>query len=255
MTQILAAQDIRFAWGGSREPWLDVDRLEIETGKLYGLLGRNGAGKTTLIKLLCGGLRPHAGRVELSADGRVFDVADRRPESLREVVFVTESCDLPSIHAEKFGSLAGPFYPRFEMATFLGHLNALDVPTRVVMTQLSFGQRRKVQIAFALATRASLTFLDEPTNGLDVVAQVTLRKLLIEHISDDRSLVVSTHHVREFETVIDEALVLERGRMLAREAVEVLRDTSGFDGLETWYMQLIGAETARTAGRAQHDLV
>ena len=200
MQTVIQAENLFFSWSGPENEWFRDLSLTLEGGRLYGLLGRNGAGKTTLIKLLCGLLRPAAGTaryVPLNAR-----MADRPPEALTEVVFVAESSELPPLPVERFGHYAGALYPRYEHARYLDILRALEVPPHARMEALSFGQRRKAHIAFALATDARMVFLDEPTNGLDVAAQILLRKLLIAQLAAHRSIVVSTHHVREFENVL-----------------------------------------------------
>jgi len=92
----------------------------------------------------------------------------------------------------------------------------------------------------ALATDAKLLFLDEPSNGLDIASQIVLRKMLISHLTPEHSMVISTHHVREFETIIDKALVLDGGVMLAQADVAELQVQPKFSDLENWYAELTG---------------
>ena len=252
MVNILETQDLSFSWSPTRDEWFQHLLLKLEGGHIYGLMGRNGAGKTTMIKLLCGCLRPHSGASLIQVGGHQLVAAERRPEALAEIVFVPESADLPPVTPPELAKLVGPLYPRFSEDTFAAHLEALEIPRDVKIPRLSFGQRRKVHIAFALATNASLVFLDEPSNGLDIAAQIVLRKLLIAHIAADRSVVVSTHHVREFEHVVDEVLVLEHGRILAHESVAALQESGDFEDLESWYARLIGVSSSPNAMRTSH---
>jgi len=246
MQTLIQAEHLHFSWGltGSTagSDWFRDLNLSLQGGHLYGLLGRNGAGKTTLIKLLCGLLHPTAGVARYVPLDAVM--GERKPEALTEVVFVAESSELPPLPVERFGHYAGALYPRYEHARYLDILRALEVPSHARMQTLSFGQRRKAHIAFALATDARLVFLDEPTNGLDIAAQILLRKLLIAQLAPHRSFVVSTHHVREFENVLDEIIVLDCGRVLAHERMDTLQAQVDYSDLENWYARLIGIDKA-----------
>jgi ABC-2 type transport system ATP-binding protein len=244
MTVLLEAQNLYFSWNRSGSGWFQNLNLSLETGHIYGLMGRNGAGKTTLLKLLVGGLKPSSGTVDISLPHVKAASFERTPESLSEIVFVAENSELPNMTAAQLGEYAGRLYPRFSLDRYHEYLKALEVGSEQSLPRLSFGQRRKAHIAFALATNASLIFLDEPSNGLDVAAQIVLRKLLIAQAGADRSIVVSTHHVREFETVIDRIMVLDQGRVLADELTENLASQPNFQDLETWYAQKIGLNTS-----------
>ncbi|MCA2961613.1 MAG: ABC transporter ATP-binding protein [Silvanigrellales bacterium] len=252
MPTLVRADALNFAWTADDPPLFQDFSLTLESGKLYGLLGRNGAGKTSLVKLLCGLLTPTRGDVVHTPSG--LSVSKRLPPTLCDVVFVAESSVLPELPVDTFGRLAGRLYPRFDFPRFLELLNTLEVPARKSVASLSFGQRRKAHVAFALATDASLVFLDEPTNGLDIAAQIALRRLLVAQAAPHRSLVVSTHHVREFENILDTVLVLEKGRLLAQESVEDLRSKPGATHLENWYAGLIGLKGApEFSQKAKHD--
>jgi ABC-2 type transport system ATP-binding protein len=254
MTVLLEAESLYFSWDHRGSGWFQNLNLSLETGHIYGLMGRNGAGKTTLLKLLMGCLKPSAGNIRTSsAQGKVESFI-RSPDSLSETVFVAENSELPNMTAFKLGEHAGRLYPRFSLSQYGDHLKALEVRSDQSLPSLSFGQRRKAHIAFALATNASMIFLDEPSNGLDVAAQIVLRKLLIAQAGDTRSIVVSTHHVREFETVIDRMIVLDQGRILANEMTENLAAEPNFKDLETWYAQKIGVNTSSYVPKGvQHE--
>lgn len=243
MSPLVRAHGLTFAWSPDGPPLFQNLNLELAPGRLYGLLGRNGAGKTTLVKLLCGLLSPTEGMV--THEATQLALSKRLPSTLCDVVFVAESSVLPALPADTFGRLAGALYPRFEQGRYLELLNALEVPSRKNVASLSFGQRRKVHVAFALATHASLVFLDEPTNGFDIAAQILLRRLLVAELAPHRSLVVSTHHVREFENVLDTVLVLEKGRLVAQESLDDLRAAPGATNLESWYAGLIGLASSQ----------
>lgn len=252
MSKILEAHNLSFQWNESGG-WMRHLNLTLEGGHIYGLLGRNGAGKTTLIKLMTGCLRPHSGVVKFLGHNLDCDVSRRAPNVLAEMVFVAESSDLPPFPVSEFGRLTGALYPRYSQQQYQENLNVLEVPSGENIGKLSFGQRRKAHIAFALATGASLMFLDEPTNGLDIASQIVLRKLLINHLTPERTLVISTHHVREFENIIDQALVLDHGMILGHEATEDLQSKPDFTDLETWYASLIGITTHSSLPQGAHS--
>jgi ABC-2 type transport system ATP-binding protein len=250
MAKIIESRQLNFSWSQAAGSWFQNLDVSIEGGHIYGLLGRNGAGKTTLLKLLSGCLRPDSGNVCYVASGGELIASERDPAQLSEIVFVPENSELPNLSVKAFGQLAGALYPRFSMLKFTESLKALDVPLNGRLPRLSFGQRRKAHIAFALATDAALLLLDEPSNGLDIASQIVLRNLLIENLSPNRAFLVSTHHIREFETIIDRIIVLEHGRLLAHEGIQTLRGDPLFKDLESWYAQLIGLPAQSVATRS-----
>lgn len=241
MSALLHAENLSFSWKPTEQPLFQNLSLVLEPGVLYGLLGRNGAGKTSLVKLLCGLLHPTGGTVKHGRTG--IETRKRQPDTLSDMVFVSESTVLPALPVHSFGTLAGRLYPKFRLERFLQLVEELEVPTRKNLSSLSFGQRRKVHVAFALATHASLVFLDEPTNGFDIQAQIELRRILTAELNPQRSFVVSTHHIREFESILGAVIVLERGKLIAHAQCHDLSTESGPLHLERWYARLIGLKT------------
>lgn len=246
MTTLLECKGVSFGWG--QDTLFSSFNLALSSGRIHGLLGRNGAGKTTLVKLLCGLVRPHAGSCVLHGDVARQPI-DRAPELLQDLVLVPEAADLPDLPAAVFGDLAGAFYPRFMRARYLENLRAFEVRPDLRVTRMSFGQKRKTHIAFALATDARVLFLDEPTNGLDVAAQIVLRQLLVSHVDMHRALIVSTHHIREFEAVLDDVLILERGRIIKQGTLADIKAEPGFKDLEDAYARLVGIGAHAPDGR------
>jgi ABC-2 type transport system ATP-binding protein len=195
--------------------------LELEAGHIYGLLGKNGAGKTTLLKLICGLSFPKSGKVEV--DGQI--PGKRTTGFLENIFFVPEEISLPSICAEKFAHLYGDFYPVFDAGQFREYLEKLEVNPDQDFTGMSHGQKRKAIIAFALATNTRFLFLDEPTNGFDIPSKAAFRSLLASSFSEGKTIILSTHMVRDLESMIDRILIMDEHRITQNnEADQNLED-------------------------------
>ncbi len=233
------------------------DRLDLALtpGNVYGLLGRNGAGKTTLLRLMAGLLFPNEGSARVAGE----EVRRRTPSFLRELYFVPEEFHTPALSPLALARLYGVFYPRFDHAAMARHLADLEVDPERSMTAISYGQKKKVLLAFAVATRCRLLILDEPTNGLDIPAKGQFRRLLAGAAADDRVIVVSTHQVRDLEHLIDPIVILEQGRIVFQHSVEeisgalAVRDAVAVgppDDGETIYAEPGSGIGAAPAGRA-----
>ena len=201
-------EGLRFGYG-AETLFRDMD-LSLAPGAIYGLLGLNGAGKSTLLRLIAGLLFPASGR--LSVLGHV--PARRRPELLSSLFVLPEELNLPGITDREYVGARAPLYPNFDPNRMEQHLEELEVPRGRRLTELSQGQKKKFLLSFGLATNASLLMLDEPTNGLDIPSKGLFRRLVAETLVDDRILVISTHQVRDVETLIDAILVLHEGKVL-----------------------------------------
>ena len=200
---------VAFGYGKRGRLFEGLD-LTLEPGNVYGLLGRNGAGKTTLLKLMSGLLFPKAGSARVAGE----EVRRRTPAFLRELYFVPEEFHTPALSARALVRLYGVFYPRFDHAAMERYLAELEIDPTQSMTAMSYGQKKKVLLAFAVASGCRLLLLDEPTNGLDIPAKSQFRRLLAGAAADDRVIVVSTHQVRDLEHLIDPILILEQGAIV-----------------------------------------
>jgi len=194
--------------------------LELEGGSIYGLLGKNGAGKTTLLKLIAGLLFPKEGNITVFGNESRL----RLPDMLSEICFIPEEFNIPSVTTELYRALYAPLYPRFSEEDFTRYLKELELDPEENLSSMSYGQKKKFQIAFGLATNCSLFILDEPTNGLDIPSKSQFRKLLASTLTDDRLFLISTHQVRDMQNLIDPIVILDEGEVIFKQdAFQVAR--------------------------------
>ncbi|MGM9695005.1 MAG: ATP-binding cassette domain-containing protein [Alloprevotella sp.] len=212
---MLQIQHISFSYGKrSREVFHDFS-LTFQPGHIYGLLGKNGTGKSTLLYLICGLLRPTAGCVTF--DGS--DVKARRPEVLRDIFLVPEEFELPKVTMDTYVKLNAPFYPNFDAEILRRCLEEFELPADVVLGSLSMGQKKKAFMSFALATRTRLVIMDEPTNGLDIPSKSIFRKIVAQHITDEQTVIISTHQVRDVEMLLDHVVMIDGSLVLLNRSM------------------------------------
>lgn len=184
-------------------------------GSIVGLLGKNGAGKSTLLQLISGLLRPQMG--ELSING--FKPFDRFPDFLADIYMVSEEFSFPSITIGLYIKATAPLYPKFDYEKMNHILQEFELDPKKNLNSLSHGQRKKFLIAFTLSTNCSLLILDEPTNGLDIPSKSLFRKILVSSVSEEQLVLISTHQVKDIETIIDTIVVLDQGKIVYNETV------------------------------------
>ena len=184
--------------------------FRFEPGCVYGLLGENGVGKSTLLHAMMGLLRPRAGAIRFGGT----DVCERRPSVLSDCYIVPEEYDLPRISLSDYVRINAPFYPKFSRSDFERYLAGFELPAALNLKSLSMGQKKKVVMCFALATNASLLLMDEPTNGLDILSKSLFRKVMAQGMNESRTIVISTHQVRDVENMLDRVVILGRQGIL-----------------------------------------
>ena len=209
---MVSIQNIKFGYN-SRQAVLDDFSLEFASGGIYGLLGKNGTGKSTLLYLMMGLLRPQKGIVTI--DGT--DATLRRPEVLNEMFLVPEEYDLPRISLKKYVKSIKPFYPHFSDELLEKSLANFEMTSDVNLGSLSMGQKKKIYMSVALAANTRYLLMDEPTNGLDILSKSQFRKAVIESMTDDKTVVISTHQVHDVERLLDHVCIIERNRVLLNE--------------------------------------
>jgi ABC-2 type transport system ATP-binding protein len=204
-------QDMSF--GYKKQVLFSHLRLSLDGGNIYGLLGKNGAGKTTLLKLICGLRLPQGGTCRVLG----FDPATRPAGLLEEICFVPEDLRVPAIPMGLFVRLYAALYPRFSKEAFREHLVTFEMESSKNLSELSYGQKKKFLLAFALATGCRLLLLDEPTNGLDIPSKSQFRRLLARSGGSEQVILISTHQVRDMENLIDPIIILDQGKIVFQQ--------------------------------------
>ena len=214
---IMQVERIAFNYGWRQQKSVFSDfSLSLERGKVYGLLGLNGAGKSTLIYLMAGLLTQKSGRVTI--DG--CNVRDRLPSALGNLFVVPEEFELPRMSLKEYATLNGALYPRFSYEDMLRNLEIFDInPEIKSLSSLSMGQKKKVLMSFAFATHTDLMLMDEPTNGLDIPGKSQFRRLVAREMSDNRTIVISTHQVRDIDRCIEHVVIIDNSKVLLDESV------------------------------------
>ncbi|MDR1762423.1 MAG: ABC transporter ATP-binding protein [Dysgonamonadaceae bacterium] len=203
---------------GKNKPLFAGFNLELGEGHIAGLLGKNGAGKSTLLRLVAGLLFPQGGQITVNG----FTPKERTPDFLSEIYMIPEEFSLPSISIEACTKALSPLYPRFDRQKMNALLQEFELNANDRLHRISHGQRKKFLIAFALATNCRLLLLDEPTNGLDIPSKSQFRKTLAASVSDEQLVVISTHQVRDVDTLIDTVAVINDGRLAFLESTEAI---------------------------------
>ena len=198
--------------------------LSLESGSIFGLLGKNGAGKSTLLKNIIGLLFPKGGSIAVNN----FISKKRQPSFLKTIYFIPEEVYVPSLTIKSYRNLFAPFYPNFDDAKFNSYLQELDVKDEGKLNTLSFGQQKKFIIAFALACNTKVLLLDEPTNGLDIPSKAQFRKLIASVMLDDKIILISTHQIRDLENLIDKVIIVDNGELLLHASVNDISDKLSF---------------------------
>ena len=257
---MVSISDLRFVFSTKQPPLFENLDCDLEAGSIVGLLGKNGAGKTTLLKLMIGLLRPTAGKV-LVMDHRPVE---RKPSLLQEIYFLPEEFHHPGVSIKNYVKANSGFYPRFDDELLRRLINDFELPEGKSLHQMSYGQKKKFLISFALSTRCRLLVLDEPTNGLDIPSKSIFRKVMAGSLDENQLVIISTHQVRDVENLIDRVLMLEKGRFIMQKNIYDISSklhfttTSSTDGKNILYHEMVPGGykviTPQTEGSSSVDI-
>ena len=199
--------------------------LNFEKGNIYGLLGENGVGKTTLLKLISGLQKPSQG--ECLVDG--VAPFNRWPETMQKIFFISEDFAIPEGTPINTIREMSPFYPNYNEAQFMELCQEMEVDPTRKFAELSFGQQKKCLIATALALNTDYLLLDEPTNGLDIPSKTLFRQVIAKHSNENRTIIISTHQVKDVENLIDPIIILDHDEVLLKASFREITDKLYFD--------------------------
>ncbi|MCL2122199.1 MAG: ABC transporter ATP-binding protein [Clostridiales bacterium] len=204
---------------GAKEALRQID-LQIEPGRIVGLLGPNGSGKSTLLKICTGLLTPTKGAAHI--DGRKPDSKTKAIVSyLPEVPYLNDWMKVSDIVA-----FFHDFYSDFNLKKALDMLNNLSIENQALKT-LSKGTKEKVQLVLVMAREAKLYLLDEPIGGVDPAARDYILNTIIRNYNPEAAVVLSTHLITDIEQVLDDVVFLKDGEIVLDCPVDELRESKG----------------------------
>jgi len=213
-------EKVDFSYSSKVKLLSDVN-FRLEPGHIHGLLGKNGEGKSTMLKLIAGLLFPQKGKIEVMD----FTPSKRNPEMLRDIYFLPEELPESTLSIARFEQVYAPFYPNFSASLFDACLKEFEIPSKDwKMNRLSFGQKKKIIVAFGLATQTKLLLMDEPTNGLDIPSKGQFRRMVASVLDENRCIIISTHQVRDLDSLIDSLILMDNHEIALNESIDTITD-------------------------------
>lgn len=229
MSKILTCEHLTKTYGKEKTALNGID-LNLDFGRIVGLLGPNGSGKTTLLKLANGLLQPTEGVVKIA--GMIPG-----PETKEIVSYLPDADWLPDwMRVEELVNMFRDFYGTpceakayigFDAAKANEMLARLNIDPKARLKTLSKGTKEKVQLVLAMSRAAKLYLLDEPIGGVDPAARDYILDTIIRNYNPEASVIISTHLIADVEKVLDEVLFIDRGQILLQSSVDAIREEKG----------------------------
>ena len=243
MVPAIHINNLHFGYKGNPEKLISGLNLQIQQGDRFGIFGPNGAGKTTLMSLMTG-LLPYSGSIQMLGN----EVKEYKKKTNKLFGFVPQDYSFynelsPAENMEFFGAWAGLSKQQIinktnELLSVLALHNVRDKPVK----SFSGGMKRRVNLAIALMHDPSILFLDEPTVGVDVQTRHAIINYLKAVNESGTTLVYTSHHLKEAEDLCRHVALIDQGKIIENDAIEVLLSQHKQDGLEGLFLHLTGRE-------------
>lgn len=212
---------------------VDHVSMALEKGHVYAMLGPNGSGKTTWMKMAAGLMKPTSGQV-------LFQGQPVSVESRRHVAYMsTEPYFYTWMTVKDLGVYYGDFFEDFSMDRYRELLGRMELTEEMKTKALSSGMAAKLKIAVTLARDALVYMLDEPFNGIDLLARDEIRGCILQYATEEKLLLLSSHLVEEMEAIADRAVFIKEGRLVENVDLETMREREGVSMADR-YRQIYG---------------
>ena len=249
---MITVSDVSLSFGGQML-FKDVNLL-FTAGNCYGVIGANGAGKSTFLKILCGALEPTTGTVTVQeglrmsvlkqdhyaydeytvqdtvimGNPRLYEVMKQKDALYAKEDFTEEDGNLASELEGEFAELGG-WEAESDASKLVQGLGLDESIMYAQMSSLAGNEKVKVLLAQALFGNPDIILMDEPTNGLDIPSKSQFRKVVANNMSDDRTMIISTHQVHDVESLLDHIMILDHSELLLNESVADIRSKYSFE--------------------------
>ena len=220
MGNVVEISGLNKGYGKKKIVFQDLN-LNLDSGKIIGLLGPNGSGKTTLIKLLAGLLRADSGNITI--DGKQIGYESKAVVSyLPERTYFNENLKVRQVI-----NIFKDFYADFDEARAYHMMELLNIDTNMVIKKLSKGNKEKVQLIMVMSRRAKLYLLDEPIAGVDPAARDYIIQTILSNFDPEASIIISTHLIYDIENILDDVIFIKEGNIVCHQSADSLREEKG----------------------------
>ena len=212
---MITSRNLTKTFGSKRA--VDSVSLDLEAGHVYAMLGPNGSGKTTWMKMAAGLMKPTGG--EILVDGVPVGV-----ESRKQVAYMsTEPYFYTWMTVKDVGRYYEDFFADFSMQKYEDLIRKMELEMPMKTKSLSSGMAAKLKIAVTMARDARVYMLDEPFNGIDLLARDEIRGSILQEATPEKLLILSSHLVEEMEAIADRAIFIREGRLVEVRDLEEMR--------------------------------
>ena len=212
---------------------VDQVSLALEQGHIYAMLGPNGSGKTTWMKMAAGLVKPTSGQV-------LYNGVPVSIESRKSIAYMsTEPYFYSWMKIADAGKYYADFFEDFSLDVYNSLLHRMGLKPEQKISTLSSGMTAKMKIAVTMARDAKVWMLDEPFNGIDLLARDEIRRCILEHCAPDKLLLVSSHLVEEMETMTDRAVFIRSGKLIEVRELDEMREQDGVSAADR-YREIFG---------------
>ena len=202
-------------FGGKKA--LDNVSINIESGKIYGLLGPNGSGKTTMIKLINNLLTPSSGEVLVKG-------LNPGIESKKIISYLPERTYLNmNMKVTELLEYFSDFYDDFDRNKATELLKKLNIEPNDKLKIMSKGTKEKVQLIVVMSRKADLYILDEPIGGVDPASRDYILETILNNFNEGASIIISTHLISDIEKILDDVIFINKGKIVLNESAEEIR--------------------------------
>lgn len=229
MSNLVEIEGVSLYYGNFKA--LNQISLELEPGKIIGLLGPNGSGKTTLIKLMNGLLYTNHGKIRI--DGNEVGVKTKAVVSYLPERTYLEPTQRVSDAIEFFKD----FYKDFNEKKALELLNKFNIDIKQKFENLSKGMKEKVQLILVMSREARLYVLDEPIAGVDPASRDVILDLIVNNFNPDSTIIISTHLIHDIERILDDVIFLNQGNVLLHDSADNIRQKYG-ESIDTAFREV-----------------
>ncbi len=197
---------------------VDKANIILTQGKIYGLLGPNGSGKSTFMKLVAGLFHPTSGSIEIN--GSQISIISKS-----NIAYMpTESYYYNYMSIKLVGKFHQDFYDDFDMNDYEELIDEMKLEMNMKVSSLSSGMAAKLKLAATMARKAKLFMLDEPLNGIDLIARDLIMSTIIKKSNDDNIMLLSSHLIDVLEKILDEVIFIKEGVIVLNGDAEKIRE-------------------------------